>query len=175
MEKNRTYGLQEIINQDSEVLILGTLPGKKSLDSKKYYSDSSNKFWSILFQACGEPIDKSDEAKEKLLKKYKIAFWDILESAIRNTSSDEDIEDEIPNDLPQLLEDYPNIKLILFHSNDAYKYFKRFFKNTTVPYIRISSPSGQNRKNIQEKILEWKAALSSVIPELQTEHRLELK
>lgn len=170
--QKRIKGLPASIDKHSAVLILGTLPGQMSLTQGKYYADPSNKFWDILFMACGEKTDKSDQAKEALLKKYHIALWDILDSAVRETSSDKDLTDEKPNDLPQLLAEYPNIKLLLFHSNGAYKYFRRFFKNTAVPYICISSPSGQNRKSAEEKAGEWKAALSCVIPQLKETSKL---
>lgn len=173
--KESIHGLPAHIDQNSAVLILGTLPGQMSLAHGKYYADPSNKFWDILFTACGEETDKSDVGKEELLKKYNIALWDILDSAVRGTSSDKDLTDEKPNDLPRLLTEHPNIKLLLFHSNSAYKYFKRFFKNTAIPYICISSPSGQNRKSAEEKAMEWKAALSCVLPQLRDGARLSWK
>lgn len=173
--QERIQGLPANIHHDSLVLIFGTLPGKASLEQRKYYADPSNKFWDILFLACGEKIDKSDTAKDMLLRKYNIALWDVLDSSMRKTSSDKDLTDEKPNDLPQCLAEYPNIKLLLFHSNDAYKYFKRFFKNTTIPYICVSSPSGQNRKGAEEKSIEWRSALSCAIPQLQEGVRLAWK
>ena len=173
--QKRVQGLPAHIDQSSAVLILGTLPGRASLASGRYYADPSNKFWDMLFMACGEKVDKSDEAKELLLQKYHIALWDVLDSAVRDTSSDKDLMDEKPNDLPRCLAEYPNIQLLLFHSKDAYKYFKRFFKNTAVPYICISSPSGQNRKSTEEKVKEWKAALSCAIPQLREKTRLAWK
>ncbi len=169
------HGLPARITPNSVVLILGTFPGRMSLRQGEYYADSSNQFWDILFTACGEKIDKTDHGKEMLLNRYKIALWDVLESVVRETSSDKDIMDEVPNDLPALLDKYPNIKLLLFHSNDAYQYFKRFFKNNAVPYIRIASPSGQNRKATSDKAEEWRAALSCVIPELREKSRLSWK
>lgn len=175
LPENRIKGLSASIGPNSTVLILGTLPGRMSLACGKYYADSSNKFWDILFMACGEAIDKSDSAKEMLLKKYNIALWDILASAVRKTSNDKDISDETPSNLPLFLSQYPNIKLLIFHSNDAYKYFKRFFKNTAVPYICVSSPSGQNGKSIEVKAEEWRAALSCVIPQLRNGQRLAWK
>ena len=173
--QERIQGLPPSIDNYSAVLILGTLPGHMSLTHGKYYADPLNKFWDILFIACGEEIDKSDQAKEALQMKYNIALWDILDSAVRGTSSDKDLMDEKPNDLPQLLEEYPNIKLLLFHSKSAYKYFKRFFKNTAIPYICVSSPSGQNRKGTEEKAEEWRAALSCVLPQLHGKSRLAWK
>ncbi|MDR1629164.1 MAG: DNA-deoxyinosine glycosylase [Oscillospiraceae bacterium] len=174
-ELKRTKSLDPDIRPDSVVLILGTLPGQASAEQKQYYSDPTNKFWGILAGACEEPLPKTVAEKAALLQKYKIALWDVVESAVRKTSNDKDLKNEEKNKLPELLATYPNIKLLLFHSNGAYKYFRRFFKNSTIPYIRVSSPSGQNRKNMNEKVLEWKAALSSVLPQLQMAHRLEEK
>ena len=92
--QERIQGLPPTIDKHSAVLILGTLPGQMSLTYGKYYADPSNKFWDILFIACGEEIDKSDQAKEALLRKYNIALWDILDSAVRETSSDKDLMDD---------------------------------------------------------------------------------
>lgn len=175
LSQERLYGLPANIDNNSMVLILGTLPGQMSLTTGTYYADPSNKFWDILFMACGEKIEKTATAKERLLKTYHIALWDILDSAVRKTSGDKDLMDERPNDLPACLMEYPNLKLLIFHSNDAYKYFKRFFKNIAIPYICVSSPSGQNRKSIETKSEEWRAALSCVIPQLRNGPRLAWK
>ena len=164
----RVNGLPAKIEHDSVVLILGTLPGKRSLMTRTYYADPSNKFWDILFMACGEKIEKSDTARELLLKKYHIALWDILHSAVRDTSSDKDLLDEEPNDLPQYLAEYPQIKLLLFHSNDSYRYFKRFFKNTAVPYIVYPHQVGKTGK------AHWKKQRNGERPYLVPFHNLEL-
>ena len=173
--QERVNGLPAKIRHDSAVLILGTLPGKQSLMTGTYYAAPSNQFWDILFMACGEKIEKSNTARELLLKNYHIALWDILHSAVRDTSSDKGLLDEKPNDLPRYLAEHPQIKLLLFHSNASYRYFKRFFKHTAVPYICVSSPSGQNRKSTLEKAEEWRAALSCAIPQLRNGPRLAWK
>jgi len=172
-EQERIYGFNPIIYNDSVVLILGTLPGQKSIEAHEYYSDPTNRFWDMLFCACdAQPDITNYEAKTKFLRDYKIALWDVLESAIRSSSKDKDIKDARANDLPQRLADYPNIKLLIFNSMDTYKYFRRFFKNTAIPYVCVSSPSGLNTKSREEKVQEWKAALSIVLPQLQSEHKL---
>ena len=173
--QERLHGFSAHIDRNSVVLILGTLPGQRSLSLGKYYTGPSNRFWDLLFLACGEKVEQSETAKETLLSKYHIALWDVLESAVRDTSSDRDLMNEKPNDLPLCLAEYPNIKLLIFHGNHTYKYFKRFFKNTAIPYICVSSPSGQNRKSTKEKVKEWRAALSCAIPQLQDVPRLERK
>ena len=65
----RVNGLPAKIGHDSVVLILGTLPGKRSLMTGTYYADPSNKFWDILFMACGEKIEKSDTAERTYCRK----------------------------------------------------------------------------------------------------------
>ena len=44
----RQEGLPPVINPTSKILIVGTMPGKKSLEQKQYYADSRNQFWSII-------------------------------------------------------------------------------------------------------------------------------
>lgn len=121
LSKNRIKGLSASVDQNSAVLILGTLPGRMSLTYGKYYADPSNKFWDILFIACGEKIDKTDQGKKQLLEKYHIALWDILYSAVRKTSNDKDISDETPNNLPLFLSQYPNIKLATVYKGNIIK------------------------------------------------------
>lgn len=43
--KNRIQSLQPIIDENSEILILGTMPGKESLESEEYYASPNNSFW----------------------------------------------------------------------------------------------------------------------------------
>ena len=37
-----------ISNHDAEILILGSLPGEKSLELQEYYGHAQNKFWKII-------------------------------------------------------------------------------------------------------------------------------
>ena len=46
--KNRVQSLPPIIDESSEILILGTMPGKESLRSKEYYAAPNNSFWKIM-------------------------------------------------------------------------------------------------------------------------------
>ena len=49
MDDSKIYGFDPIIFQDSKYLILGTLPGKKSLETKFYYADRGNCFWPVSY------------------------------------------------------------------------------------------------------------------------------
>jgi hypoxanthine-DNA glycosylase len=127
-----------------------------------------------LFPVCGEEFEDTEEARNALLQKHKIALWDVLESAIGENAADKRIKEERPNDLLKFLNEHPNIKLLVFHSKAALAYYLTYFPNTSIPYIRVTSPSRANTsKTHLEKVADWQAAFSRVLPDLRTEHRLE--
>lgn len=37
-----------VVNDDSKILILGSMPGIKSLNEQQYYAHSQNKFWKLM-------------------------------------------------------------------------------------------------------------------------------
>jgi hypoxanthine-DNA glycosylase len=39
------HGLPPIVDENSRIVILGTLPGDLSLREQQYYADPSNQFW----------------------------------------------------------------------------------------------------------------------------------
>ena len=75
----------------------------------------------------------------KILKKTQVALWDMFDSGIRqnkqgkNTSRDLDIKQEIWNDIPALLADYPNIKQVGIMGGKPYEIFQKKY-----PYLCIN-------------------------------------
>lgn len=58
--KNRIQSLQPIIDENSEILILGTMPGKESLESEEYYASPNNSFWKIVKQLFNSNMEFKD-------------------------------------------------------------------------------------------------------------------
>ena len=50
MEK--IYSMPAIENSESEILILGTIPGGESLKYQQYFQYKDNLFWDIMFRIC---------------------------------------------------------------------------------------------------------------------------
>ena len=44
----RSGGFPPVVNRESRVLVLGTLPGPESLRQRQYYAQSRNAFWRIM-------------------------------------------------------------------------------------------------------------------------------
>lgn len=152
------YSFPPISNPDATVLILGTMPGERSLQLNQYYGHSNNSFWKIMFAIFEEPFNSNYEIKKALLVKNKIALWDVLKSCIREGSADSAIAEEVPNDFETFFKNHPKIKVIAFDGKSAEAYFKRLIKTgRNFTYLTLPSTSPANaRKNLEEKLSEWK-------------------
>ena len=84
----RIQSFPPIISKKSKILILGSIPGTKSLEKKEYYAHPQNHFWKLLFCMFGEEFSADYQDRLKLLEKYHIALWDTIESCEREGSQD---------------------------------------------------------------------------------------
>ena len=113
----RKSGLKPLIDENSQLLILGTLPGDKSISVNEYYANPSNEFWSIIYKALDVPYRDNIvyEDKKALLQRYHIALWDVLCDADRPGSADKNISDETLNDLDSLFFEYPLLRRVIIN------------------------------------------------------------
>lgn len=162
----RIYGFKPVVFNDSEVVLLGTLPGASSLQKGFYYADESNYFWEFFSEYAGCDKPESLDDVENILKKLKVAVWDVYESAIREdeeqkaTSKDSDIELVEWNDIPKFLNEYPNIKRVGVLGKKAYEDFVRKFPDIK-QVVYLPSTSGSNGaqwggKPIDKNRVGWK-------------------
>jgi len=149
--------LPAIIDYDRVVLIVGTMPGEKSIALQQYYGNRGNHFWKILFTIFNEPFSKEYDDKLQLLKNHKIALWNVLASCERNGSQDNAITNELPNDFETLHDQYPNISHIFFESKAAEKFFNKYCKrHEDIAYATLPSTSGLNAgMKYDDKLAEW--------------------
>ena len=70
--------MKPVIFPDSEILILGTMPGKTSLKIQEYYAASNNCFWRVI-EIIYNNGNRLADYNEKIscLKKNKIALCKI--------------------------------------------------------------------------------------------------
>lgn len=156
------------IDEKSEILILGSMPGAKSLAEQQYYAHPQNRFWKLMWKFCN--IDNLNELnyknKLKTLLKNKIALWDVIQSCDRNSSMDSNIQNEIPNNIPDLLKQFPNIKVICLNGNKSYSVFKKHFpklhKQFNCYKLPSTSPANAGYK-LENLYKEWSVALNKIL------------
>lgn len=152
-----------LVDDECKILILGSMPGVKSLAEQEYYAHPRNRFWQLLALLLKESNSLDYEAKKALLKRQHIALWDTLGYCERKGSLDSDIRDEVPNDICGLLERYQNIQVVFCNGGKAAAAFKRYFakklpRPISVHYLPSTSPANA-RKNLEALAKEWEIIL----------------
>ena len=146
------------IDNNSKILILGSMPGVKSLYEQQYYAHPQNRFWRVMSVICNEPklYEFDYDLKLKTLLKNNIALWDTIKTCEREGSLDSDIQNENPNDIRKLLKTYPNIKTICLNGNKSYSAFKKYFPELFEKYSchKMSSTSPANARYSLDKLIE---------------------
>lgn len=152
------------INSNSNTLILGSMPGVKSLDDQQYYAHPQNRFWKVMGHICKRQ-DLSDlkyNKKLEILLANNIALWDTIKSCTRDGSLDSNILNIVPNDIRKLLKKYPNIKIICLNGGKSFSTFKKYFPDLLEKYDcrKMPSTSPANAKFSLDKLFEeWEAGI----------------
>ena len=92
------HSFPPFINSETEILILGTMPGIASLEKQEYYAHQRNHFWKIMYTLLNNlPIAEIFEKKIELLQRNKIGLWDVLENCERKGSLDIHLKNQKEN------------------------------------------------------------------------------
>ncbi len=126
-------GFPPIAAADARILILGSLPGQRSLLAAEYYAHRQNAFWRImgaLFAIAG-----NYESRCEQLTRNGIALWDVLANSVRPGSMDSDIRLDTaqPNDFAGFLSRHSQIERICFNGRKA----EQMFAKLVVPELSM--------------------------------------
>lgn len=154
---NRINSFLPFVNSQTEILILGTMPGIASLTKQEYYAHKRNHFWKIMYTLLDNlPISEIFEEKIQLLQKNKIGLWDVLENCERKGSLDMHIKNQKENDFETLFQEFPAINKIVFNGKESHKYFlKKFGQIEGITYYVMPSTSPANTMSFENKLKIW--------------------
>jgi hypoxanthine-DNA glycosylase len=117
-------------NRLADTLILGSLPGRRSLDMQQYYAHPHNAFWkliSAIFDADGSlPYAR----RVRILTRHRVALWDVLAAATRPGSLDSSIvhASAQANDFAAFFRAHPRIRRVFFNGRKAEELYRRFVR-----------------------------------------------
>lgn len=143
--------------EDSRLLILGSFPSVKSRQNGFYYGNPLNRFWKVLAQYFGDCIPKTNEEKLDLLKRRRVALWDIVTECEICGSQDASIKNYRVADLIPLLQN-SKIGYIILNGSKAFDIYEKYYGNLNIPHIKLPSTSTANTR-FDEK--EWYNAISA--------------
>jgi hypoxanthine-DNA glycosylase len=120
-----SFGFPPISSPSARVLILGSLPGRLSLERGEYYANPQNAFWKVI--AARVPNLPSDYGgRVRTIIELRVALWDVLAAATRSGSLDADIADDaIQNNFRAFFHAHPHIRLIALNGTTAAKLYER--------------------------------------------------
>ena len=160
----RSSGFPPVERGDARTLILGSLPGRCSIEAGEYYAHPQNAFWPImdaLFGISGDYARRCD-----LLTANHIALWDVLESSVRPGSMDADIRlaSAQANDFAGFFAGHGELSLVAFNGAKAEQLFARFVPPAAagpgLRFIRLPSTSpAYAAMSFSGKLAAWRAAL----------------
>ena len=143
---------------DTRLLILGSLPGARSLAKRQYYAHPTNQFWRLVGTVIDRPLAALPYADRlALLHEARVGLWDVIHSAERRTSSDGDIREARPHDLTALVADLPDLRMIGFNGGKAAAIGRRqLIPPPGVALIDLPSSSAAHTIGFEAKLMHWK-------------------
>lgn len=119
-------GFAAIGRADARILVLGSLPGERSIAEQQYYAHPQNAFWPIMDSLFGIRGAYSERCAK--LIEQQIALWDVLASSVRPGSMDAaiDLDSAKVNDFSDFFASHSQLRLIAFNGRKAEQLFRRF-------------------------------------------------
>ena len=158
MYQHLTHTLELFANKDSKYLILGSFPSVKSREYNFYYSHPRNRFFPALYKIFNEEHSFDIEDRIGFLIRHNIALYDVVEECDIEASYDSSIKNVKPINLEEILNNFPNIRVIGITGVAASKLFKKYLlkiaeeKNVKVVFLTSTSPA--NAKMSNEELVE---------------------
>jgi hypoxanthine-DNA glycosylase len=163
-----SVGFPPIAAANARVLVLGSLPGRVSLEKHQYYAQPHNAFWKIMGRLFGAAPELPYERRLEVLRAHRVAVWDVLAAGERSGSLDSAIVTSsiVVNDFGAFFGAHCEIRLVCFNGNKAAELYRRRVLPELSPAVAAletqllpsTSPAHASR-TFAEKLARWSAAL----------------
>ena len=153
--------LPAVVDENTRVLVVGSMPGVQSLEKQQYYGNPRNHFWGIIAGLTNNEVPEDYKQRLALVKQHHIGLWDVIKTCERQGSLDSNIKHEVPNDFQELFATYPQIEAVVFNGSKAFSVFKRHIgldvlQGRAVYQMPSTSPvPGRYNKTRDEKQKIW--------------------
>ena len=154
---DRRLGFSPVVDTDTRLLILGSLPGDASLKAAQYYAHPRNAFWPLISGVLGGDLAAQPyEQRLDRLKARGVGLWDVIASAERSGSLDAAIRSPEAADLRGLIGSLPRLRAVAFNGKLAAKLGRRIIGDVAgVRFIDLPSSSPAHAIPLPSKANSW--------------------
>lgn len=163
---NTAHSFPPLAASGARVLVLGSMPGRASLEAQQYYAHPRNAFWPIMATLFGVDQDAPYAQRCTQLCARDVAVWDVLQSCERPGSLDASIVEDsiVANDFVSLFARCPNIGHVFFNGARADTAYRRYvrpglssdFAALNCQRLPSTSPAHASL-SVAQKCAEWRA------------------
>lgn len=146
-----------VVNQDTRLLILGSLPGDKSLAAQEYYANPQNRFWELVGAVAAIDLRAMDYASRLIaLQEKGIGLWDVVAQADRPGSLDTAIRNASHNSLAVKVDSLPALRAVAFNGGTAARLGRKQLDAQGPVLIDLPSSSPAHTIAFEKKLASWR-------------------
>lgn len=147
------------VASDAKLLILGSLPGARSLAEGQYYAHPTNQFWRLIGAVVDRPLAAMPyDDRLTALREAKVGLWDVIRTAERHTSSDAHIREAEAHDVAALIAALPHLRMIAFNGGKAAAIGRKQLPSVNdVTIVDLPSSSAAHTIGLDAKLGRWRA------------------
>ncbi|MFZ0719129.1 DNA-deoxyinosine glycosylase [Mycobacterium sp.] len=157
-------GFAPVVDDNADLLILGSFPSVQSLATHQYYGNPRNAFWPITADLFGFDASAPYETRLAALQSAGIAVWDVLHKCRRAGSSDAKFEMKslVANDFGKLFATHPSISRVCFNGRAAERLYAQLVDaGDAIAYQLLPSTSPARAMPAGQKLQAWRAIAPS--------------
>lgn len=150
-----------MVDARTRVLILGSLPGDRSLAEQRYYAHPQNQFWRLVGAAIDLELTLLDyDDRLAAILDARIGLWDVVATARRTGSSDATIRDHAANDLAALIDTLSDLRAVAFNGGKALAIGRPLLPARPLATLALPSSSPLHTVGFDAKRPAWLAIRS---------------
>jgi hypoxanthine-DNA glycosylase len=147
-----------VLDRDTHVLILGSFPGRASLQAQAYYAHPRNQFWRLLSALLQDDLACLPYAgRLARLRAHHIGLWDVFAVCEREGSLDSAIRNATHNDFRWLQTQCPRLRCVAFNGKTAGRHAALFAQSGFDTIVLPSSSPAHAAMDFEQKLAAWRS------------------
>ena len=147
-----------VTDENTRLLLLGSLPGEQSLAQARYYANPRNQFWRLMSAVVEIDLANLDYPDRlATLLKAGVGLWDSVGTAERRGSLDAAIRLHQANQLAELASSLPKLRAVGFNGGTSARIGMKELAGTGLDLLPLPSSSPAYTLGFEEKREAWLA------------------